>query len=548
MPLHGRRVGGFVVSLGAPDPTIALERLKPITKITGVGPGPDIHELARWAGVRWAAPRLRPFLVAASPPGAVPHLPAPRRSTMPVPEPVHADARRLLDEGGGVLRHPPTADELPIVSAACCLGPTLVVVPSIDQARLLAARLRRAGREIALVPDDWASARAGVDVVIGARTAVWAPCADLAAIIVLDEHDESLQEERVPTWHARDVAVERGRRAGVPVLLVSPAPTVSALALAGDHVRRPSTADERAGWPLIEVVDRSREAPWETSLVTSALIRHLRDHDRRVVCVLNTKGRSALVACASCTALQRCENCDAALVIADAGSFVCRRCATVRPIVCQACGATAMKNVKPGVTRLAEELTAAAGRPAISVTGDLTDVPEDAAIHVGTEAVLHRVRHADVVAFLDFDAELLAPRYRAAEQAMSLLVRAARLVGSRSAGGRVMVQTRLPQHEVVRAALLSDPGRLARHEVDVRRRLRFPPAAALAVVEGTGADDFAANLRSAGADDGAVEVMGPTDGRYLVRAVDWMTLGRSLNATARPKGSRIRVAVDPPRI
>lgn len=544
MPLHGRRVGGFVVALGAPDPAIALERLKPITKITGVGPGPDIHELAAWAGVRWGAPRLRPFLVAASPPVAVPSLPAPRRSTMPVPEPVHPDARRLLEGGGGVLRHPPTTDEMPIVSAACRLGPTLVVVPSIDQARLLGARLRRAGREVALVPDDWASARSGVDVVIGARTAVWAPCADLAAIIVLDEHDESLQEERAPTWHARDVAVERGRRADVPVLLVSPAPTVAALALAGDHVRRPSTADERAGWPLIEVVDRSREAPWETSLVTSALIRHLRDHERRVVCVLNTKGRSALVACASCTALQRCEDCDAALVIAEAGSFVCRRCSLVRPIVCQSCGATAMKNVKPGVTRLAEELTAAAGRPAVSVTGDLTDLPDDAAIHVGTEAVLHRVQHADVVAFLDFDAELLAPRYRAAEQAMSLLVRAARLVGSRGVGGRVMVQTRLPQHEVVRAALLSDPGRLARHEADVRRRLRFPPAAALAIVEGTGADEFAATLRTAG----AVEVMGPTDGRYLVRAVDWMTLGRSLNATARPKGSRIRVAVDPPRV
>lgn len=543
VPLHGRRVGGFVVALGAPDPAIPLGKLKAITKVSGIGPGADIHELAQWASIRWAARRVRPFLVAAAPPTMVHRVPAPRRSSAPVPDPVHPGARRLLEAGGGVLRLPPTADDLPVVLAACRRGPVLVVTPAVDAARVLAARLRRAGREVALLPEDWAAARGGVDVVIGSRAAAWGPCEGLAAVVVLDEHDESLQEERTPTWHARDVLIERARRAGVPCLLVSACPSVTALAWAGDRFERPTTVDERAAWPVLEIVDRSREEPWKTSLVTGALIRQLADPDKKVVCVLNTPGRSRLIACANCTALQRCESCEAAVALTDESSFVCARCHTVRPVVCQACGATAMKNVKPGVTRLREELEAAARRPVVAVTGDSDEVVPDAGVYVGTEAVLHRVRHADVVAFLDIDAELLAPRYRAAEQAMTLLVRGARLAGPRAGGGRLLVQTFVPRHEVLQAALLADPGRLAAHEARTRAELGFPPASALAAMDGNGADEIAASLRA----EGVVEVAGPSQGVYLLRADDWMELGRALDTVPRPPRTRVRIAVDPPR-
>jgi primosomal protein N' (replication factor Y) len=543
VPLHGRRVGGFVVAIGDPDPAIPLDKLKAITKVSGIGPGADIHALARWASIRWAARRVRPFLVAASPPTMVTRVPAARRSSAAVPDPVHAGAGRLLGVGGGVLRLPPTADELPVVLAACRLGPVLVVVPAVDAARVLAARLRRSGREVALLPDDWAAARGGVDVVIGSRAAAWGPCDGLAAVVVLDEHDEALQEERTPTWHARDVLIERARRAGVPCLLVSPCPSVTALAWAGDRFVRPTTVDERAAWPVLEIVDRSREEPWKTSLVTGPLIRQLSDHDKTVVCVLNTPGRSRLVACRGCTALQRCESCEAAVSLTDDSRFVCARCHTERPVVCQACGATAMKNVRPGVTRVREELEAAARRPVVAVTGDSDEVVPDAGVYVGTEAVLHRVRHADVVAFLDMDAELLAPRYRAAEQAMTLLVRGARLAGPRSGGGRLLVQTFLPRHEVLQAALLADPGRLAAHEARTRAELGFPPSSALASMDGNGADEIAASLRA----EGVVEVAGPSQGVYLLRADDWMELGRALDTVPRPPRTRVRIAVDPPR-
>ena len=191
---------------------------------------------------------------------------------------------------------------------------------------------------------------------------------------------------------------------------------------------------------------------------------------------------------------------------------------TVRPAVCLVCGASSFANLKPGVTRLREELEAAAGRSVVAVTGKDDDAPAAAGVYVGTEAVLHRVARADVVAFLDIDLELLAPRYRAAEQTMALLVRAARLVGPRAGGGRLLVQTFLPRHEVVQAALHADPGRLVEPERARRRLLGLPPFAALAAVSGSGSEAVAESLR-------AVEgiSVGGSDGSYTARAA---ALGR----------------------
>ena len=168
VPLHGRRVGGWVMDLG--EPQVDPDSLKEITAVTGVGPSSDLIELAEWAGVRWAA-RRRHFLSAASPERAVRQLPADQR-TGRVVEPRSGATTTILASGGGVLRLPPTADPLPCVYSAVALGPTLVVAPAIDQARLMGARLRRAGLTVAVVPDEWAPAAGGVDIVIGARGAL----------------------------------------------------------------------------------------------------------------------------------------------------------------------------------------------------------------------------------------------------------------------------------------------------------------------------------------------------------------------------------------
>jgi primosomal protein N' (replication factor Y) len=196
------------------------------------------------------------------------------------------------------------------------------------------------------------------------------------------------------------------------------------------------------------------------------------------------------------------------------------------------------------VTALAEQVGAAAGRRALEVTREDTDPPDPSVtLFVGTEAVLHRVPRADVVAFLDFDAELLAPRFRADEQALALLARAARLVGPRADGGRVLVQTRLPRHEVLDAVLHADPGRLVGPAMARRAELGLPPVRALAILSGAGAEDLAYGLRAAG----DLTVDGPADGRYLVRAADAATLADALAAVPRP-AARVRVEVDPPRV
>ncbi len=535
VPLHGRRVGGWVVSLGptvSPDSTVAAEKLIPVAKWSSIGPPAELIELARWAAPRWGTDRLRPFLVAASPPTMVPGLPR-LRHTIP------------FRDGGqsGVWRIGPLEDPLPLVLDAARTGPTLVLHPSPPAARALASRLRREGLTAAVVPDEWASAAGGVDVVVGTRAGAWAPCPGLKAVVVLDEHDESYQEERTPTWHARDVLIERAARAGAACMLLSPCPTATAIRWAASSVHHTRDSSQ---WPLIEIDDRSDIEPWKRSLIGSSLIRALRDPGKRVVCVLNTVGRARLLACRACRNLQRCERCEAAVRQRDDGMLECPRCDTVRPKVCQVCGASAMALVKPGVTRLREELEAAANRPVIAVTGESDEIPssQGANVFVGTEAVLHRVRNVDVVAFLDFDAELLAPRYRASEQAMALLVRAGRLVGARDRGGRVIVQTYVRQHEVLQAALLGDSGRVVDGELARRRLLGLPPFRALAAIEGVDAEPVAQAI--------GLEYATTAKG-VLVRADDWLTLGRALADAAgekdvRTRGSRLRIEVDPPRI
>ncbi len=541
VPLHGRRVGGWVVALTEAPQTD--RPLRPLAKVTGWGPPADVVALARWAAWRWAG-RPAQLLGTASPPRAVRRLPP--RPDAPPPAPGH------LADGVTIVRIPPAGDVLPTALTVAAREDALVLTPSHAAAGYLAARLRREGLRVALVPQDWAQAAAGGCVAVGARAGAWAPRPRLGAVLVVDEGDEAYQEERAPTWNARDVAVERARRAGVPCVLTSPCPSLEALGY-GPLVT-PSRTVERSGWPVVEVVDRRKEPPG-SGLYSARLVALAREArpDARLVCVLNRKGRARLLACATCRELARCEACGAAVEGAEEG-LRCRRCGTARPLICLHCGGTRMATLRVGVSRAREELELLANQPVAEVTADSVNGPPPAgvAVLVGTEAVLHRVGGAGAVAFLDVDQELLAPRYRAAETALALLARAARVVGGRDASGRILVQTRLPGHEVLDAALHADPSRLAVVEAARRAALHFPPETAVAAVSGQAAAAFVAAL-PAGA---AVEVLGPSGppsgmagpahDRWLLRAADHTILCDALAATPRPPG-RLRVEVDPLR-
>lgn len=535
-PLHGRRVGGWVLDADVEPP--AGVALRALTKVTGWGPAPDVLDLAGWAAWRWAGRRAS-LLRTASPERAViglpPDVPVRGRPVLAGGDLVAA----VRAQGSAVVRVAPAADPMELVLDVAARGNALVLAPSVARARAVANALHRAGVVVALHPRDWARARRGATVV-GTRAAAWAPVADLAGVVVLDEHDEGWQQEQAPTWHARDVAIERARRAGAPCVLVSPAPSLEALAWAPLLV--PSRAVERAGWPAVEVVDRRDEDPARAGLFSDELVRAVRS-GARVVCVLNRKGRARLLACASCSQLACCEQCEAAVSQPEPGRLVCSRCGTERPTVCLACGATRMRTLRAGVTRVREELEALVRVPVVEVTAETTGQHLDGApLVIGTEAALHQVGAADVVVFLDLDQELLAPRYRAAEEALALLIRAARLVGGRSGGGRLVLQTRLPGHEVVQAALHADPARVADAERARRTMLGYPPVTAMAMVSGASAPAF---MEAFGHPDG-VEVLGPSDGRWLLRADAHPPLLDALASTPRP-GGRLRIEVDPLR-
>jgi primosomal protein N' (replication factor Y) len=465
--------------------------------------------------------------------------------------PVHELAAEALKRDAAVLRLPPATDPAAAALVATSRGNALVLCPNASRVRAILRELQRAGVHAVAHPDGWATGAAGATVV-GTRSAAWAPVGDLAAIVVVDEHDESLAQEQTPTWHARDVAIERARRAGVPCLLTSPCPSLEALAW-GDLVV-PARSDERSGWPMVDVIDRRADDP-RTGLLSHQMVDAVRRAEGRVVCVLNRTGRARLLACAACGEMAACERCTAALAQPDSETLACPRCQYQRPVLCASCGAMKLKTIRRGVTRVREELEALLGEPVGELTGGTsrsrtrgqaeTDDGEQAArrVVVGTEAALHQVREADVVVLLDLDQELLAPRYRAVEQAMGLVVRAARLLGGRAGGGRLVLQTRLPDHEVVQAALHADSSKVSAAEAERRELLRFPPAAALAEVSGAGAQTLIGSLGS----PLGVEIIGPASKRWLLRATDHHALCDALAATPRPS-ARVRITVDPLRV
>jgi len=541
--LHGRRVGGWVVADHVDPP--AGVTLQPLSKVTGWGPPPFLFDLADWAAWRWAG-RPASLLRTASPERAIRAVARPdnRRSapaTVVATDELHGLAAEGLAAAVSIVRLAPNTDPYPILMTAAADGPILVVGPVASTMRRLAIRMRRAGLGVALMPDDWSAARSGGVSVLGTRSAAWAPIETPAAIVVLDEHDESLQQEQAPTWHARDVLVERARRLGVPCVLVSPMPSLEAQRLG--PVLVPSRSSERAGWPVVDIIDR-RDAPPGEGLFSERFVAAIRAGGR-VVCVLNRKGRSRLTGCGTCGALATCENCSSSVTQDDDGTFVCGVCGTRRPPVCTGCGGTRMRNLRAGVTRVREELEALTREPVAELTAesDFGAAGTGTRILIGTEAVLHHVHDAAVVAFLDFDQELLAPRYRASEEALALLVRAARLLGAREHGGRLLVQTRLPDHEVIQSALHADPSRLSNSDSARRELLGYPPHRAMAAISGAAAGAW---IDALGVVAG-VEVRGPSDGRWLLRAADHAVLCDAVAAVPRPPG-RLRIEVDPLRV
>lgn len=558
---------GWVTEV-AVEPEIPRAQVRPLAKWSSTGPPADVLALTEWAAWRWVGPRAT-FLRAASPANnvitgergrlaATDH----ERQAPPVAPDVEAIAGDARSRETAVVRWPPAARMAGLLRRLLApRGSTIVLMPDAARAEAFAGLLRAGGvRVITMHGHDasavrtraWIEAREGECVVVGGRIAAWAPVPDLEAAVVVDDGDEAMKEERAPTWNGRDVTLERCRRAGARFTVVSAVPTLEAIE-ACDHAIRLATNRERSGWRRVLVLDR-REEPPGAGMFSPPLIEDLRRADGRVICVLNRKGRSRLLACATCGAVARCERCGAA-VREDTASEATRRltcgaCGLSRPQVCAECASTRLARLRPGISRLRDELSALLPRREVAeVDAGSGGVPEAPAL-IGTEAVLHRVREAEVVAFLDIDQEFLAPRFRAAEQALWLLARGVRLTRAR---GRVIVQTRSPDHDVLRAAATGALDVFVEGERARRLALRFPPFGALAHVEG---DERAVGTTCALVSEReGIEVLGPAPVRAgitaaLVRAEDAGALSDALApaaGVARAEG-RLRIDVDPLRV
>ena len=438
-----------------------------------MGVVPDVVDLTAWVARTWSGPWRAVLSSAAAP--RVRQRPVHSRIGASQPDATDLVATAtydLIGHGGGLLTVPPTQSALQVVSALAGRAPVLVVCPTQRMAAMGAAALRRKGFSTAVVPDEWEHALGGVDVVIGARSAVFAPCPSMSAIVVIDEHDESLHDERSPTWDATSVARERARQAGVPVVATSSIPSAESLVAFGKMVGAVEVAE---GWPRISIAHLD-DIPVGHSLLSSELMQSISLKGSTTVCVLNTKGKARLIVCKSCKTMQRCHACESLLTQDAHGELLCEWCGEQRGGVCIECGRSAFTVPRGGVSMLRSQLQASSANPIIEITAESEDDWTKGNVFIGTEAVLHRVTYADCIVFADIDRDLGAPRLSAPREVLALVARACRTVGS---SGHVVIQTRQPEHPLLKALGSSSVSESLRHWSDAdlaqRSALQLPP-------------------------------------------------------------------------
>lgn len=546
--LHGRRVGGWIIAIGEYGSVgfdvVPREKLVEIVKYSGQGVISHLVPLAIDVAHHYCGP-LRAVLQSASSQRVTRTRAKARHGTIAVPDDEVASLAHNDDASIHVVTIHPLDSVLSLVAALAQRGPVLVVCPTVRMAVLGAASLRRRGCTVALMPDDWDHGLDGVDIAIGARSAVWAPLAGLASIVVVDEHDDSLKEERVPTWHVREVAFRRARIESVACYLCSPALSVTALALETQENAIHREVHSTHGWPAIEIADLN-EVPVAGSLASSEMLQLVRRSGESVLCILNTKGKARLLACAKCRTLARCSQCQAVMSAANSEHLHCDLCGTTVDAVCGHCGRTSFRVLRAGIGRLREEITKASGREVVEVDAntEMIELSLHDGIYVGTEALLHRVSGAHHVVMLDFDAEILAPRATAARDALALVIRAARVVGR---NGSILLQTRYKDHDLIDALSRVHGDAAALREwqekdIALRRVLSLPPFTSMARLR---LDD---DVRIEDVCDGSqVTWANESQNSYIVRSRDAVELREVLSRARQEFGQRIRIDIDPVR-
>lgn len=450
--------------------------------------------------------------------------------------------------------------------------------------------------------DAWRQLRRGErTVAVGARSALFAPVADLGAIIVDEEHDGSYKQSDAPRYHARDLAVVRARLTGAVCVLGSATPSLESWANAeAGKYRRVSLPERVAGRPLppVHLLDLREErkkakksggATSEAGLVlTERLVQAVRarlERKEQSILLLNRRGYASFVQCRECGDVGECPNCSISLTFhRRTGRLVCHHCRHDEPAPsrCARCGSTDLSFRGLGTEQV--ERVVVESFPGARVARMDVDTTSGKWAH---HEILGRVERGEVdillgtqmiakgldfprvtlVGVINADVGIHLPDFRASERTFQLLGQVAGRAGRGALGGEVLIQTSLPEHYALQAALTHDQAGFARRELEERRDPPYPPHVRLANVVISSPDDrLAADqaeaavawLRQALRRGPAVSIVGPAPapierlhGRwrwhFLLRAARAADLGRVCRGFVRgfqPRGGDVRVALD----
>lgn len=395
----------------------------------------------------------------------------------------------------------------------------IYLVPEIGLTPLLARRMQsRFGEALALLhsglsdgerQDEWRRVRSGqVKVVLGARSAVFAPLADPGLLIVDEEHDGSYKQDEHPRYHGRDLAIVRGQKNDAAVILGSATPSMESYqhALAGKY--RLLTLSGRAGGatlPIVHRVDMRQEFAevGKDFVLSRRLVEGLRQRLLRreqSLVLLNRRGFSTFALCRACGESIECRHCSIAMTLHLRDRVLrCHYCNDSRPVpaACPACGKgalhfggtgterleTTLRSLLPGARIARMDRDTVRGRGAVE---ELLDRVESGAVDIllGTQMIAkgHDFPGVTLVGVVGADALLGLPDFRAGERTFQLLAQVAGRSGRRATEGEVIVQAYDADHHAVRAACEHDFEAFARAELQYRRALAYPPFSALAAL------------------------------------------------------------------
>lgn len=344
----------------------------------------------------------------------------------------------------------------------------------------------------------WLSARDKVaGIVIGTRSALLTPFADLGIIIVDEEHDASYKQQESLRYHARDVAVMRAAKENIPIVLGSATPALETLhnALTGKYHHLQLTQRAGASVPttnyVLDVKGQYLESGLSAQLIAE-MRRHLQEGNQ-VLLFLNRRGFSPALMCHDCGWIAECRRCDAYYTYHQNSSEMrCHHCGSQRPVVhhCQSCGSTQLVTVGVGTEQLEKQLAALfpefkairIDRDSTRRKGSLESALQaikkgEYQILIGTQMLAkgHHFPDVTMVALLDVDSSLYSSDFRAAERFAQLFTQVAGRAGRSSKPGEVYLQTHHPEHGLLKALLTKDYNHFAQTALAERKVAMLPP-------------------------------------------------------------------------